>query len=714
MPIGRVLDATSADATFDQRRLASLPLSQGTVSYTLKDHFPLPLGWAAFVQAYDKVAERSFDESNARVLANDAATLFPKGEGSQDLLYRMDLSGNLPHLINQGGDGTWSSSQPDFHATDLTQDGSINVGDVAGIKLLHLTRAAHASDDAFYGDSKGFMDLALKGLDIRRSVGPDRIRVTSLGAAISDTVFTDDYGRKWQERAWAIPYLEAFVVAELLPTPDGYDGVLLLAPSLVRHETHQTARWVAQHIDTRYSGTLSQWQAMLKRVDLLPKSLQGVKLTHRDTWSLETPRVTSSISTDILALNDRSILTLGMAYLDEKPKVGWEIQSIRWELDDRQILGAEVRRSERPPQTAQLAIRNQFDSLAAKRSPYDGSVIRESAEIYSATRILDVPGRERGTVTADLKYAMTLSFDKYQPPPLMETKFAAMEQGTRILERSTGNDIAAVAHTPGDEGAGSDVAAAQQAAISFAQQMQSFIGRDIRGREMSDDIRDYMQAFNKQLAGKPPTDAQKQEVKKTFEWLRGYWINYPALGHNRDMWPEFLRRNRIPGATQHNDQIVALQIALLSSLSAGYPSEASGQRARDLVRAYIEERKIMVRSVPAPEDSELIARRSPCPAPVTAPEGTHTPSFLSTGASLDQLWPVESKRLGEEGSILIRINSSAQGCVERMAIQGSSGSDSLDSTVMRYAESISFKPASKDGKAVETTVTLPVVFKLAE
>jgi TonB family protein len=49
-----------------------------------------------------------------------------------------------------------------------------------------------------------------------------------------------------------------------------------------------------------------------------------------------------------------------------------------------------------------------------------------------------------------------------------------------------------------------------------------------------------------------------------------------------------------------------------------------------------------------------------------------------------------------------------------MAIQGSSGSDSLDSTVMRYAESISFRPASKDGKSVEAIVTMPVVFKLAE
>jgi TonB family protein len=47
-----------------------------------------------------------------------------------------------------------------------------------------------------------------------------------------------------------------------------------------------------------------------------------------------------------------------------------------------------------------------------------------------------------------------------------------------------------------------------------------------------------------------------------------------------------------------------------------------------------------------------------------------------------------------------------------MAIAGSSGSEMLDSTVLRYFESMEFIPADSNGKAIESTVTVPVVFKL--
>jgi periplasmic protein TonB len=62
--------------------------------------------------------------------------------------------------------------------------------------------------------------------------------------------------------------------------------------------------------------------------------------------------------------------------------------------------------------------------------------------------------------------------------------------------------------------------------------------------------------------------------------------------------------------------------------------------------------------------------------------------------------------------VLATLRISTTGCVIAMAIVGSSGSEMLDSTVLQYFESTEFIPADVGGKAIESTVTVPVVFKL--
>ncbi len=62
--------------------------------------------------------------------------------------------------------------------------------------------------------------------------------------------------------------------------------------------------------------------------------------------------------------------------------------------------------------------------------------------------------------------------------------------------------------------------------------------------------------------------------------------------------------------------------------------------------------------------------------------------------------------------MIARLGVSATGCVTSMAIVGSSGSEMLDSAVVQFFESTEFMPAEVEGKAIETTVSVPMVFKL--
>jgi TonB family protein len=178
------------------------------------------------------------------------------------------------------------------------------------------------------------------------------------------------------------------------------------------------------------------------------------------------------------------------------------------------------------------------------------------------------------------------------------------------------------------------------------------------------------------------------------------------------MWDEFLQRNHFPAATPHEAAVTDAESALFRVLG-GRPSAEWAERARALRAAYIEERRDLVkRTLYRPGAADLIPRAAPCPVAATATSGTLRPRFGLSARPLDELWPTQSKRLGEEGTVMATLQVSATGCVTGMAIAGSSGSEMLDSTVLRYFESMEFIPADSNGKAIESTVTVPVVFKL--
>jgi hypothetical protein len=335
LPITRVLDSQPMKARFDQKSLTSIPFLHGTLTYAYKDEFELPLAWPAFVDAFRKTVERHFGESQGRLLKTYADTLFPKGPGSDVILFEPEANGARPRLVSQQADGTWIANDPPFHEIDLPADGSVAFADEAGARLLSLVRSGAASDDAFYGDSKAFMDLALKALDLRRVVGADEVRVTSLGPATSDAAYMDGYGRKWQERVWAVPFLDAYLVGELLPTPEGYAAIILFTPSSTLFESKSMGRLLTGQFDVSYRGTLSQWRAALGRRSLLPTALSQIKLDKSAAWTLQTPRFVSSVPANVLALTDQSPLTLIMGFMHDGSQTLWDIQGVVWHQNER-------------------------------------------------------------------------------------------------------------------------------------------------------------------------------------------------------------------------------------------------------------------------------------------------------------------------------------------------------------------------------------------
>jgi len=79
-----------------------------------------------------------------------------------------------------------------------------------------------------------------------------------------------------------------------------------------------------------------------------------------------------------------------------------------------------------------------------------------------------------------------------------------------------------------------------------------------------------------------------------------------------------------------------------------------------------------------------------------------------------EYYPPADRAKGLEGAVVVAVKVSMTGCVEQLAISGSSGAETLDEAALRYAETLSFLPAVNDGKPIAGQTVFRVRFALRE
>ncbi len=75
-------------------------------------------------------------------------------------------------------------------------------------------------------------------------------------------------------------------------------------------------------------------------------------------------------------------------------------------------------------------------------------------------------------------------------------------------------------------------------------------------------------------------------------------------------------------------------------------------------------------------------------------------------------YPPTSRRLGEEGRVLMKVLVSADGAAEDVQIEKSSGSERLDNAAIQAVKRWRFIPAKKNNQALSAYVIVPVKFSL--
>jgi protein TonB len=115
----------------------------------------------------------------------------------------------------------------------------------------------------------------------------------------------------------------------------------------------------------------------------------------------------------------------------------------------------------------------------------------------------------------------------------------------------------------------------------------------------------------------------------------------------------------------------------------------------------------------SPKEPPPIAAAPPAPPAPPAPEPVTPPRF--DAAYLDNpapAYPRVSRRMREQGKVVLRVLVTPAGTAERIEVRSSSGSDRLDDAAQETVRRWRFVPAKQGTQAVSAWVLVPISFTL--
>jgi len=181
-------------------------------------------------------------------------------------------------------------------------------------------------------------------------------------------------------------------------------------------------------------------------------------------------------------------------------------------------------------------------------------------------------------------------------------------------------------------------------------------------------------------------------------------------------------------ATRPEMQVLAQEISVrlleMQPPKSAVKQESPPPQPRTPVRREVPPPPILAvaSAAPAPAASFVVAP-PPDPTPAVSPapaEPMAPPPLPVTAARFDAdylsnpkpVYPPASRRLGEEGKVLLRVHVNTEGLPLAVEIKTSCGFPRLDESARAAVERWRFVPARRGGEAIDSWVAVPIVFSL--
>jgi hypothetical protein len=389
VPILEVLKARQNVAVVQTKVRYFLDNMDMTKRETLKKEVNLPKTYGELDSELNMIMAQFSDKLLKDLLAENQDSLFPNGPGSTRLFHK-SYEAVFPHLIMKGKDGNWDAYYPSgTRDADLGKNGRLMYGTLASTVFMYVRKPDDIPLEKFYGDSKQFMDLVLKGGGRSRAIGTENIKITSIGSAFENYRFTDSYGRIWMVRTWLTEYNDTKIVTFSLPVPGG---------CIVMMRTDQTGNIDQGHIPdlkvfsdfiyVSYYGTFKDWREFLGMKDLLPSTFStlDIHIRNNEVFRYQSKRLSLSYGPDILKISDYSDLRLDFGYFQDQGKTVWDITNIAIGEERYNQTGYTVSRKMKPQRELGDQYQSNWEDMVEQKFPYNRSAYyKDKVTIISTT-----------------------------------------------------------------------------------------------------------------------------------------------------------------------------------------------------------------------------------------------------------------------------------------------------------------------------------------
>jgi serine protease Do len=389
LPISEVLNASDNQAVMDKQMSYQLDVLDYDQNGTFKAKFPLPTSYTDFSDTYLKL-QNDFNEQQLKALLQQQdGELFPHGAGSNRILHDDPQLSLFPTLIARNRSGQWDYAGRELNRVPLSGNGYVASGYVGHNFLMHLRRPDDMKADTFYNDPKQMMELVLKTGYWYRAVGPEKIKITSMGKPTTDTAYTDGWQRHWKIFVWPQPYINAQIVMFALPVPDGYAIMMRLNPSAVTHDSMIDMKALTDFFNVDYGGSLAQWKAFLADSSLLPQALKNTRIDfdYGKRFSYDSDSIAFAYPSSLQAISADNMLAVGMGYFTDHGKIALQANYIQIRLNITDPDRISIKRHAAPSPDLDDNFKEAWGKLLHKQHPFDGIAYNDGDEMDIATVI---------------------------------------------------------------------------------------------------------------------------------------------------------------------------------------------------------------------------------------------------------------------------------------------------------------------------------------
>ncbi|HEX7339403.1 MAG TPA: trypsin-like peptidase domain-containing protein [Rhodanobacteraceae bacterium] len=436
LPISQIIDAPDNEAIINRRVQYGFDLIQDTRTDVFKASFKLPMSQAAFYAKFLNLRHADEDRQLKALLAENATTLFPRGNGAENILYESALDGSLfPELAVRASNGDWTLTSGRTVEADLDDNGYVRLGNLGGTILFHVNKPDDVPMAKLRKDPAELMDLMAQAGFMERRIGTVKDNITSLGKPTLDTTFADHWHRRWRIREWPVPYSNHAVIVLDLPVPTGSVGIMRWVPAGREHDFRINLEAMTNFFSTTYRGSLADWKAFFKQTKPLPDAFKHIHLDIRygHHLSYKSQRVAFTVTSKEQGINPDDLLRLSFRFVHDNRaahgKVAWVVAEVT--LDERGTANSVVVHrhldSTHSPEDTDV---QQWEKVLHRRHPYD-EVVRNEDDVE---KIVGVASSAKDSKPSVL-YSVDYYVDGTRSQAYMQSGLDALMKTVHVYER---------------------------------------------------------------------------------------------------------------------------------------------------------------------------------------------------------------------------------------------------------------------------------------